>query len=103
MNSLIPENVLNHRINCVIRHEICPNGQFHAPGAESIKNRALCYMQIYGFYGDEKIDEWVLALAEFSQGISADALGNLAVIRAHARQHFSLENKNIMIPVKFEW
>ena len=101
--SSLPEDVLNHRINCVFRHEVCPNGKFHAPGAESIMTRALCYAQIYYFYGDEPIEEWIAEVAEHSQGIAQEATGVLALVRDHVEHSSTILLRSQIKPTQFKW
>jgi hypothetical protein len=81
MKSGLPEDILNHRVNCVFRHHVCPTGQFHTPGAGSLADSLSCYKQILFIEGDEALDNWISEVKQYTIVVGAEAEGKLLAVR----------------------
>ena len=65
-----PEEVLemiNHRCNCVLRHNICNAKQFHTGGTGGQDTFDKCLAQIVYFEGPEAVEEYLKFMTQQTQ------------------------------------
>ena len=65
---------INSRQNCVIRHNVCPDGQMHNPGIGSEWDYVNCLRQIIKFEGYESVVVWLMQMKDYFPTVADEAL-----------------------------
>lgn len=59
------QEMINHRCNCVIRHNICPGGKMsHTGGTGGQDVFEMCLADILEWEGEEAVEEYLVFMAD---------------------------------------
>ena len=57
--------LISHRCNCVLRHHVCPDGQYHTSGTGGDEVLESCVKQIVVYEGLSDVITWLWRMEEY--------------------------------------
>jgi len=69
--------LINSQFNCVLRHNVCPDGQKHDPGVGSEEDYRKCLKHLIAFEGLQDITQWLVDMEKHFPTVARQALSRV--------------------------